>query len=1203
MKTCRRSGHRGNPGKRGFALVASLMLMTLLIIVAVGLLALSSIELRSSTRGQDLAQARANARLAVMMAINQLQMELGPDQRVSAPADLLSDAVQPHWTGVWSTRRSDGSSMWQRDPDTGSLIDGRNEESWDAGERVAAWLVSGEGDPRDASEASVELVGKASAGDEDDALVRVPLVELGDDEAVRGKLAWWTGDLGQRANLGVVDAHATKEPSPLSPANGGYFRGMTSQHADAVVMAGGADLEDDAIPKLASGGTVALGTTPDWARSRFHDYTVDSAGVLADPDAGGLKKDLTAFFGSDGSVAPEGEAPGLSDEDPIFADAADSRYSVSAPRFGALRDWARSEVAFSGKKVATVVPPSDSSGGQQSEEYALCNEAPVQIKGAVKSGLQPVLVEASSMMQISVFQDRTEKANGGGEVPIFQMRQHNYPRVVLWNPYNVELEMQPAIVMIQGNGRQEVWTDDVVYNAEGKETGVTKKSQWLFFEGGRSTAFGGAGITQTEGYQDPYIGSYYYSIPKTTFEPGECLVFSAARLAEYDGLSVYRPGAYDLSKNQLSCEVAPDASRNYYISAAEISGGMKSRPIRFWFDATQLWSTGGRNGIENQSDDTRVVMKSLAGSGPVTFESFDALPQLSYLSGSLQYGAGREPRIAWNVNNKMTVELLGKESPNPRVEPDVRTRDGIRMRWFDEHLSNRMNAGALVSSPQFFEEALLANWNPRAGYAMRSPWENLGGSLPSAGSGGGPWFFGAYTRDLYDQAVSWSGQVPVYRNGRYHGNPFGPPQEGQDRYVVFELPRDETGVVSLGQLQHAKLSEFVWHPSFAVGNSLADPRLGLESLDGTVPPSGSSSEAKLGGFHRNAIGWAKDSERGKGRDEWAETGRALLQGVPDSDNVVYDLSFEVNRGLWDRFYLSSGDSAAKRAFLADPVGHPLPNGRIKLAAGVAAPEDAGALEDFHKSASHLMVDGAFNVNSTRVEAWKAMLAATRDLGGDASPFGRVLNPAGETFKEGDSADGDAAWAGIRALSDDEIGRLAEAIVDQVKLRGPFLSMADFVNRRLRNDPTGRAGALQAAIDHAGINTAFNEEYPLDNSQSIGDYKHPDNIKDATRLEQTLKPASKAWGAPGYLTQGDVLQVLGPALSARSDSFVVRGYGESTDPGGKVLARAWCEVVVQRTPVPLDPDSSSINSARAGDPSDFGRRFDVVSFRWLRPEEV
>jgi hypothetical protein len=503
----------------------------------------------------------------------------------------------------------------------------------------------------------------------------------------------------------------------------------------------------------------------------------------------------------------------------------------------------------------------------------------------------------------------------------------------------------------------------------------------------------------------------------------------------------------------------------------------------------------------------------------------------------------------------------------------------------------------MSGSPRFFEEALLANWNPRATYAVRSPWENLGGSLPAAGSAGGPWFFGAYTRDLYDEAVSWGSQTPVFRNGRYHGNPFGTPQEGQDRYVLFDLPRTETGVVSLGQLQNAKVSEFIWHPSFAIGNSLADPRLGLDGLNRTVPGSASSSEDAKGGFHRNAIGWSRDIQRSKGRDDWASTGRALLQNVPDQDHVVYDLSFEINHALWDRYFLSSGTSRMKAAFAADPSENPLPNGRMQPATGAV---DEDALEDFHQAASQLMVDGAFNVNSTSIEAWKAVLASTRDAGDGAVRFARVLDPPGGTLN---SASDPEAWSGMRQLTDEEIGRLAEEIVIQIKERGPFLSMSDFVNRRLVTADTGRRGALQEAIDRAGLNESFNEVYPLDNDESLEDYRHPDNIADATRMEQQLKPESKAWGASGYLTQADVLQVLGPMLTVRSDSFLIRAYGESLNASGDVEARAWCEAVVQRVPEPIRADASGLNPEVDEGSPDFGRRFQIVRFRWLQPQEV
>ena len=160
-----------------------------------------------------------------------------------------------------------------------------------------------------------------------------------------------------------------------------------------------------------------------------------------------------------------------------------------------------------------------------------------------------------------------------------------------------------------------------------------------------------------------------------------------------------------------------------------------------------------------------------------------------------------------------------------------------------------------------------------------------------------------------------------------------------------------------------------------------------------------------------------------------------------------------------------------------------------------------------------------------------------------------------------------------------------------------------MNRRLATDENGRKGALQAAIDAAELNRTFDEAYALNNKSALPDYQHPDHIRDATRLDQTLKPASKAWGLPGFLTQGDILQPLGPMLSARSDTFVIRTCGEAHDAQGRVRARSWCEAIVQRTPQPLAPDTAGINSRLAGNPSDFGRRFVVKAFRWLGREEI
>jgi hypothetical protein len=87
----------------------------------------------------------------------------------------------------------------------------------------------------------------------------------------------------------------------------------------------------------------------------------------------------------------------------------------------------------------------------------------------------------------------------------------------------------------------------------------------------------------------------------------------------------------------------------------------------------------------------------------------------------------------------------------------------------------------------------------------------------------------------------------------------------------------------------------------------------------------------------------------------------------------------------------------------------------------------------------------------------------------------------------------------------------------------------------------------------------------------------------------------------FLTQADIMTALAPVLFPRSDTFVIRTYGEAVNPAtGVTEGRAWAEATVQRTPEYFDPaddatvapaDLNAINQT-------YGRRFKVVSFRWL-----
>jgi hypothetical protein len=270
------------------------------------------------------------------------------------------------------------------------------------------------------------------------------------------------------------------------------------------------------------------------------------------------------------------------------------------------------------------------------------------------------------------------------------------------------------------------------------------------------------------------------------------------------------------------------------------------------------------------------------------------------------------------------------------------------------------------------------------------------------------------------------------------------------------------------------------------------------------------------------------------------------------------------------------------------------------------------------TASFLMMDGMFNVNSTSVAAWKSFLSGLKkakvpsnpspNLGqpktieAEGTAVAALLEAAGEEIDDstlGDPTDAEQ-WRGFRSLSDEQIEELAKAIVKQVRLRGPFLSIADFVNRRPGSDKVlAVSGALQSALDDTSV--SINEAYRQGSrSLSLAEAQ----AKGFPFPEAEAGP--KAIGSPGYVKQGDLLTTLGPMIAVRGDTFVIRGYGEARE-GSKTTARAWCEVTVQRVPEYVDPannsyDAPSTVNANAVNKT-FGRRFNIVSFRYLDPREV
>lgn len=389
---------------------------------------------------------------------------------------------------------------------------------------------------------------------------------------------------------------------------------------------------------------------------------------------------------------------------------------------------------------------------------------------------------------------------------------------------------------------------------------------------------------------------------------------------------------------------------------------------------------------------------------------------------------------------------------------------------------------------------------------------------------------------------------------------FGPSHtsSGFVRTVLFEIPQSPDEFVSLGQFKHLDLSvrntggflldDTTHHaPAYILGNSRADPRVGTEA-------------------------------------SFLDTSETHRYGA------AFDFSYRTNEALWDGFFFSTASNAN---------GEPPLNRRIVSGRQAYEPPESP-----FDAAEALSLAGAFNVNSVSVNAWRAIISGLQDheletiRSGTQDDvdflFGTHARPLEGAFNyNGQGALSSEVWNQARSLKPEEIDALAAAIVAEVKERGPFLSLAHFINRSLgAPSKLTEKGALQAAIELAEPGSASAD---LNNGLG-GNAVNPSDLEmDVPSPELFADHAFD--GAPGRLTQADLLSALGPILSARSDTFRIRAYGESEalDNSSKV----WCEAIVRRISQKVNPseaieEPSPVNS--------FGRQFEVVSFQWLPAQE-
>ncbi|MFL2847466.1 MAG: hypothetical protein ACJZ9B_00640, partial [Coraliomargaritaceae bacterium] len=376
-----------------------------------------------------------------------------------------------------------------------------------------------------------------------------------------------------------------------------------------------------------------------------------------------------------------------------------------------------------------------------------------------------------------------------------------------------------------------------------------------------------------------------------------------------------------------------------------------------------------------------------------------------------------------------------------------------------------------------------------------------------------------------------------------------------------------------------------------------------------------------------------------------------LNDIIDPDDTykgyATDRSFLLNETLFDSYFFTgiaipSGPFSNDMPEMGDLLGDwvyqksKLPNSNylfkgpssmsFKEATNVLSFSNVDPINLFDKIANFIEIEGAFNINSTSVDSWIAQLSSLRGKSVlyDNSDYGEynidntntentpVLSQAIPAEKSLENTGGTIesiiqnSWSHYRSLEDLQIVKLAEEIVKQIKARGPFLSLSQFFNREIsERNPYNIKGAIQTAIDESYINL----ESPKKNVASALTARFDENPGSKQWLGSTDFDAPEAFegdanqGLSGYITQASLMRPLTPILSARSDTFVIRAYGD-TQENGEINSKVWCEAIVQRRIDLVDEGNSLLDASfDKNDANAFNRKFEVVSFRWLNADEI
>jgi len=1239
----------------GFALVIALSLMAFVLLLLLSITTLVQVESRSAKTSLQRMEAEQAALLGLQLALGELQKTAGPDQRVTATAAVLSaDAAKApipgrqHWAGVWDT-----STYSPATPDTKTF---------------KRWLVSSSAADGFSSDTDAQAAAIANAnqytifeavdasGNRDlnnDVIVeKIPVSSAG--SLSESYYAYWVEDEGVKADLswneGTLSDAERKQSARLSAAPGVDYGVFGSDASSPFQGAVNYPLEADAsnnswlanVSKAVSTVDLPLVTgsssdASDWLKAFRHEITFGSRAVLADVKKGGLRRDLSLAFEMDGDAdisateqptlfnqqtgefvgsgnvgvdplsAPQKPSGLLNFERFLWRDYPGAGNTFSAdidaagtpvmrgPNWWALRDYANLYKRLSGTggdytMQARAYYPNRSSEslaysdyhshfgtGQTWDREIGINNSGASFKSTINTNAngtyylyRPAAANYAPVNLGVSFLVGLQARNLSGVAPneTVELAVSLDPLFYFWNPYNRKIRCENIAVTF-GNGVP----GRVVFDATNTAGAAISEDLTLFelLKNNISNRINSKILYLIKG---PF-----------TLEPGE-VVIASAKASPSGGTGTGE------------AELGYATNNNSGIIMTKLNGNSPIRvPLNsdISFSYIQSKNSQGSSGNEVRHDmDTSLPIGSVTPASLVadmTTLGEQTQHNLQVLwSGSAGSSAYVNPEGKYDSTTKVRTESVGNLIS---IFPDNSWMPVKIIFGAHALLIKPASAGAPNANPV----EMFARLNPAPMLMKRDTYVR---SYPNQ----------IYRHITANSEFSVRDQMGIDFSGSPRGTYWGLSYQNTGSTSVPASNIPSSPLFSLADFSHANLSINATDPFHAVGNSWSNIMVSPNSIYDRVRPA-----------------------------TWQQ--------------IAQDFSWLINDSLFDRYYLSGiapdytigaggynatgtlagtlsdfygPDSSLAKA---NPALEPyIPVGKNASDVVDELTPDATNSDAYKKVGAYSLIKGAFNVNSTSASAWEALLRVNRGLDVNYAQGGGTDSHSNETpFPSSSSPSepvGQAGWSGLSRLSDPQISELAQRIVDQVKLRGPFMSISDFVNHRLGplNDATSYTGALQAAIDlesgtggsgiNAGSRSAAANSAAVDSDAVTGTLSYNTTY---TPFPGPSYDRKSTTGIPGDITQADILRPIAPRLNARSDTFRIRSYGEVRDSFGNVSS-AICEAVVQRVPEYIDrevsasgnepwDDNDTLTSVRplGAINQQFGRRFKIHSVRWLDSNDV